>query len=163
MWAKMARTEVQFVGVLRRMDVSKYGPSWHGQDVQYVRQGGQRNGSLVSQGDLDKLSNSGVKTTLVRESLLWCQEGIVLGRPQPGGLSFVFGPRGLKALRVFGESPNGGQDVRMVSKGKGWGVPSQGGPGRMGKGMLGRLVVESSHLSPRKPDLAGGPRGERAV
>ena len=42
-------------------------------------------------------------------------------------------PRGLKALRIFGESPNGGQDVGTVSKGKGWGVPSQGGPGRMGK------------------------------
>ena len=79
------------------MDVSKYGPSWHGQDVQYERQGGRRNGSLVSQGDLDKLSNSGVKTTLVRESLLWCQEGMVLGRPQPGGLLFCFEPRGLKA------------------------------------------------------------------
>ena len=78
-----------------------------------------------------------------RQSLLWCQEGMVLERPQPGGLSFVFGPRGRKALRVFGESPKRGQDVRMVSKGKGWGVPSQGGPGSHGKGMLVRLVGES--------------------
>ena len=61
----------------------------------------------------------------------------MLGR-QPGGLLFVFEPRGLKALRVFGESPNGGQDVRMVSKGKGWGVARAV---RVAwKGMLGRFV-----------------------
>ena len=70
-WAKMAQTEVQFAGVLRRMDVSKYGPSWHGQDRCPVREARwPKECSLVSQGDLDKLSNLGVKTTLVRESLL---------------------------------------------------------------------------------------------
>ena len=135
-WTKMART---------RCPVCV--PRWHGQDVQFVGQDGS-----------DKMFSLWVKMTLARESLLWCQEGTRLGRPQLGGELPVSSLGGLRpGGRMFGESPNGGQDVRAVgeSPARAVRVAWERYVGKIGGGV--------PNLSPRSPDLAGGPRGERAV
>ena len=112
-WAKLARTRCP-IREPRWLKEWFFGePRWLGQVVQF---GGQ--------------DDSG-------------QEGMVLGRPQPGGLLFVSSLEGLRPRGYFWRVPKWRTRCPYGVKGQGLGCPQPGRSGSRGKGMLGRLVGES--------------------